>query len=461
MKSSVHIAAGVSPWRIYQQKDGFAEITVSGTRVRSGNPGDGAYLRVVSENDNSAVTEWARASETENNGVVSFSIKLKVPAGGLYRVESCRTGSIRGINWAVWGDCIHHIGVGNLFVIAGQSNAAGYGKTPAEDAPEPGVSLFRNDRTWDIAAHPLNDSTGAGENANCDASNTGTSPYLTFGKRMKAALGCPVGLIQTSLGGSAIALWQKGQPLFENMLEAVSEATGSDNRVAGILWYQGCTDANEKGASVYASEFSDFVSACRTELHDDVLPFYTVQLNKLTDGSGSADIGWSKLRDIQRRAAREIPGVYITPSLDLGLCDGIHNSSASNVVLGERLAKLALCAVYGRKDIKGKVPDAESVTYDGKNIVLRLSDVSSYIISPAGDKLPFVITDAEGEVPAEKMYVDGRGFTIRPARELAGEAYLSFAPGENPVSQLPTDASSGLPVLAFIEEIRILPKTNC
>ncbi len=52
-----------------------------------------------------------------------------IPAGGLYRIESClKEEKNTPLEWATRGDCVEHFGVGDLFVIAGQSNAVGYGK---------------------------------------------------------------------------------------------------------------------------------------------------------------------------------------------------------------------------------------------------------------------------------------------------------------------------------------------
>lgn len=57
------------------------------------------------------------------------------------------------------GDMIHHLGIGDLFVITGQSNSAGYGKDPIFDPPELGIHLLKNNGRWDMASHPFNDST--------------------------------------------------------------------------------------------------------------------------------------------------------------------------------------------------------------------------------------------------------------------------------------------------------------
>ena len=66
-----------------------------------------------------------------------------------------------GIEWAQRGDTRQHWGVGDVWLIAGQSNCAGYGKDPVEDPSELGVHLLGNDLHWDLATHPLNDSTNS------------------------------------------------------------------------------------------------------------------------------------------------------------------------------------------------------------------------------------------------------------------------------------------------------------
>ena len=44
------------------------------------------------------------------------------------------------------------------------------------------VHLYRNRSKWDIASHPMNESTFAGSLANEEMGVPGVSPYLAFGK---------------------------------------------------------------------------------------------------------------------------------------------------------------------------------------------------------------------------------------------------------------------------------------
>lgn len=178
-----------------------------------------------------------RFSSRERMALQKFT--LQVPKGGLYRIDTCMDLADTCGDWSVRGDCVYHVGVGDVFVIAGQSNSAGYGKDFISDAPEAGVHLLKNSGCWDIAAHHMNDSTDTLHPHNRDGANTGHSPYLSFGKYLKRELGYPIGLVQTSLGGSPLSAWSGEEgSLCRSMLNVVKKLNG----IKGILWYQGCSD---------------------------------------------------------------------------------------------------------------------------------------------------------------------------------------------------------------------------
>ena len=137
----------------------------------------------------------------------------------------------------------HHLCVGDLFVIAGQSNAVGYGKNPVFDPPELGIHMCRSSGRWDLASHPLGDATGTTHPENADRYNTGHSPFLAFAKLLKRRLGYPIGLLPVASGESSIRKWDPGQYgiLQKCMLRVIRQNGG---RVKGILWSQGCSDTD-------------------------------------------------------------------------------------------------------------------------------------------------------------------------------------------------------------------------
>lgn len=245
MKTGALINKGPSDWQIIQQVDGKADISLSGDWIdypESRNPK--VFVRVVREENGGIVVPW---QESENTEPGKWRITVRgIPAGGLYRVETClhEKGKYE-IEWGTRGDMIHHIGVGDLFVITGQSNSAGYGKDPVYDPPEIGVHLLRNNGKWDLATHPMNESTGTIHEENREGGNPGHSPYLSFAKQLKRELGYPIGLIQAALGGSPLSAWnpEENGYLYRNMMNIVRSQT---EKIRGVLWYQGCSDAGSE-----------------------------------------------------------------------------------------------------------------------------------------------------------------------------------------------------------------------
>lgn len=453
MPNSVIITRGTKDYQIFQQKNGVASIAIEGTYAITENPKDKVWVRLVHEFTQTVVTNWKAAQCSEG---CHFTSTLKdIPAGGLYRIETCLCPSISDAEWGARGDFVFHIGVGDLYVIAGQSNSAGYGKTPINDPPEIGIHLYKNSEIWDLATHPMNDSTRSVHEVNAEGANSGHSPYLSFAKRLKSTLNYPIGLIQTSLGGSPLSAWNPGEAghLYNNMVDVVKNCTNGKSEVAGILWYQGCSDCSEKDSQSYLKRFKNMVQSIREDFHDKNLPMYTVQLNKVVgEPNPEADYGWAILRESQRVAAKEIRNVYVTPSMDLGLCDLVHNNSQSNMVLGERLANMALSETF-KMNVLGKAPDilsAKEVT--PTTVRIAFSNISQNIATlglPAKD-LQFEITDDHGVVEIINYVVNIDIIDLNVSREIVGNGRISFAAKAYPHSIIPFDLGSGLPLLGFL-----------
>ena len=363
------IDEGAADWQIFQQKDGFADIRLCGRCVnRSDMKEYHAFARAVSEDDGSNVTPWKKCDMSGDQ----WSVELRVPAGGLYRIETCMDENEDCTDWSLRGDMIHHVGVGDVFVIAGQSNSAGYGKDPVTDQPDLEVHLLKNSGEWGLASHPMNDSTHTFHPQNRDGANTGHSPYLSFAKYLRRTLGYPVGLVQTALGGSPLIRWSRGNDLYRNLIKTVQSLPG----IKGILWYQGCSDVSAGDCDSYEERFAKFVSDVREELEAPELPFFTFQIHKNTSiSTGEIDRGWGIVREAQRQAAKKLDHVFVIPTANGSMSDVIHNASPANIVLGERMAKHVLGHLYGR-NIMCDSPDlVRAVKSSDTTIVLQFAHV--------------------------------------------------------------------------------------
>ncbi len=459
-------------WEILQQEGGSARIHLAGSyhvhpaAIQVGVATAIPVVRVMREEDNGTVIPWTSAEAVfqGENFTGTFETDLVVPAGGLYRIEtSLETRStLPNLTWLYRGDCVLHVGVGNLFLIAGQSNSAGYSRDFCMDPPSLSVHLFRNRSKWDLACHPMNESTFAGSLANEEMGIPGPSPYLSFGKCYASLTGMPVGLVQTSLGGSPMSRWMPGQgDLYQNMVDKIHQTGG---KYAGILWYQGCSDTNPDQAPSYYAHFKAYVDAVRRELGTDI-PVFTMQLNRQVNGIH--DDCWGMVREAQRRAAQEIPGVYVLPTTNLNLSDGIHNSAQANVVLGEKLASQCYHVLDGRAEyaapalevveaVTGKERKALGLAEEGAWLKLTFTHVKNCFLlySDLGKDSGFTLEDGQGEVEVLKVRANREDRNIvylQVAREAGEDARLSFAWQADPVRLPMVDEVTYLPPLSFYQ----------
>jgi sialate O-acetylesterase len=448
------IEEGPQDWQILQQRSGAAEVRLSGRWEHPEFKSPVVRVRAVREDSGASVAPALDWIDAEMGPGRRWSARLcGIPAGGLYRIEShLAADAAAPREWCHHGDMIHHLGVGDLWVIAGQSNSAGYGRGPVFDPPELGIHLFRNRMAWDLATHPMNESTRTAHPENREGANPGHSPYLAFARAVKASLGFPIGLVQTSLGGSPLGAWNPTEPgahpLYDGMLRTIGAVGG---RVRGILWYQGCSDTEPELARTYLERFVAMVREWRRVLGDPELPVLTVQINRVHGPStAAADLGWSLVREAQRQAPRRLAGVYVVPTLDLPLSDGIHTNPAGNMSLGLRLAGACLGTLYG-SPAAWRAPEPVSATAapDHRSVRIVFDNVADRMAPLDPAAIPFRVEDEDGEVPiAAVKYGTGPEAILELGRSLGPGAAIHGAASSDP-PPVPFDMGRMMPMLGF------------
>ena len=310
--------------------------------------------------------------------------------------------------------------VGDLWVLAGQSNMEGVGDLTGVETPHPLVHSFQSREEWAVAEEPLH---WLGESprpihytiwglpmpvspAPRDPARTkGAGLGLTFAKTLAEANGVPIGLIPAAHGGTSMQQWEPsrksmgGGSLYGAALARVAACGG---KVAGILWYQGESDANPADAPLYESRMEELVRSFRADLGQPNLPFYFVQLGGfVTPADPGLVTSWSAVRESQRKLAASLPNVGMVSAVDCGLDDGIHIDTDGLKTLGRRLAAVALGT---------PAPALKSVSYDAARHEIRASfaDIQGELTAlgrPAG----FSLRDKGGtEVPLiYKVVLDG------------------------------------------------------
>ena len=424
-------------WEILQQTDGKATLQLAGTYTI---PEDVTpeqyriYVGVVEEMNESPVIPWQLLTLNEGN----WQCEITLPTGGLYRLETleCIRAHLPAISGKP-GDARHHLGVGDNFLIAGQSNAAGVGKGEVEDAPDMMVHVLRDRKYWDMASHPLDFPRGR------------HTPWLAFAKTMSRKLGYPVGIIPTAVSGSMIKSWlpeEQGE-LYADMMNVISTHKVG---VKAVVWYQGCSEALMCEGATYEKRLTSFISHIREDLGNPDLPIFMLQLNRRMDGEATPAVheGWSEVREAQRQVSHKLKNVSLTSTFDARLSDGIHNGSMTNPAIGQRLAQQVLYTFYGigTNHNPPEIADAERLS----DIKIRLTFANATTLQTfaVGKRIPILVEDRDGKVEIEKIVTYGAYMEITLERPLSGDAFVSGAHGEEQAYFI-CDGLTQIPMLGF------------
>ncbi len=268
------------------------------------------------------------------------------------------------------------VGVGDVWVAAGQSNMTDMGAITdgfAPDTQDPVNDnmhiIYAEDCKWQKMSHP------AGE-GRFFKSGTRTSPVTSFAREISEYAGVPVGIVQSSVGGTNVYQWIKGvrdsdanSGYLFNALKACFDKMPS-TRVKGILWYQGCNDAiNENYVYNYKNLQQKVFDEMRAFFGEDT-PIITTQLNDANQDSNSSQgyyDAWSFVKDVQRQNESLYENVYVVGTGELELGDTIHNSAISNVKLGNKWANAAKNVVYGDTKVEFRQPTIDKAKVTGTN----------------------------------------------------------------------------------------------
>ncbi len=430
---------------IVQQKDGFGEFLftyrapewiknpVSDTEKR--------YSSIFSSIDFKLELEQTGANiilktEVTPIGGNDFNVKLTAPAGGPYTLYSKfifidADGKESTFGWTAFRA---HIGVGDVFLIAGQSNASGTGRGLIFEGAELGISTCKRNGKWDIATHPL---SGEADKH---------SPFLTFAKTLFRECGYPIGLIPRAYGGTWVDQWSAGG----NFIEPLKAEISRENiKVKAIIWYQGENEADRNKVDGYFENMVSAFTEMRNALGGPEIPIFIFQLNCLLHGG--SDEGFSAIREIQRTAPEKISNTYVIPTIDAHIMsDWIHNSRASNIMLGERLAYLALDCLYNKRHTP-KAPNIKEAYKTADDIImLEFDNVEGELCAflVCTDDLPVTVTDDDGEIRKTAYKIDRNKITVSLERKIGENATVGAINGRNP-KYIIIDLETQMPVLPF------------
>ena len=349
-----------------------------------------------------------------------WKVEVPTPAGGgPYSI------SIDGNNKILLEDVL----VGEVWVCSGQSNmemSVNWG-LPYQDevarATNTKIRFFHIPRT--TSQFPQEDVKAKWVVCTPDEMKNFSAAGYFFGKNLQENLQVPVGLINSSWGGTPAETWTlkdlvEGDSLLKNASASLKTSTGwpiepglaynamiypiTNFSIAGTIWYQG--ESNVGTASTYTSLFTTMINSWRKAWQKE-FPFYFVQIAPFAgygDNSSSAF-----LREAQTKSlSLENTGMVLTADLVDNIND-IHPKMKKEV--GERLANLALAETYGKQNAAYKIPTYKNMQVQKNKIKLWFNNTDRGLISKGPLTEFFIAGEDQKFVPAEAK-IEGNSIVV-------------------------------------------------
>lgn len=326
---------------LQRRRDNRCDAVFSGTAMAAGK----LLARVTRQGKSLRGYENLRVGRAAD-GVLHGRLK-GLPAGGPYHIALCIVDAAGRVLDSL---TVRDVLVGDVWILAGQSNMEGIGRLTDRARPHRLVRAFYMDDRWAVAEDPIHNLGRATDPVHRELNGgapvarapiVGTGPGVAFARELLRRTGLPQGVIACAHGGTSMAQWSPdlkergGHSLYGALLRRFQRNGG---RVAGVIWYQGCSDANAQAAPLYLDRMRALVAALRRDLNDTRLPFVAVQIGRYT-GPVFPRKEWNQIQEQQRHLPEVIRHCLVAPVVDLALDDQIHISGFDQQRLGRRLAR--------------------------------------------------------------------------------------------------------------------------
>ena len=346
---------------------------------------------------------WINSKADENG---RWIIKLHpMPAGGPHKL------TVKGSADTV---VVNDVLVGEVWLCSGQSNMAMTVSRSKDFDNEKTLADHPKIRMFKTAANSRpdkqDDCKGAWKVASADTVGSFSATAWFFGRKLHKELDVPIGLINSSWGGTDIAAWtskeaqetdevlagkmvafdkakknyspERAEQQFRKSLKrwqekkAAGEKVGRKPRKAidpmrnqnrpsnlfngmihplipygirGAIWYQGERNSKSiENGQLYADQLKLLITDWRTRWGQGDFPFITVQLPNFhaKQTKPVESTGWVMVRESELRSL-ELKNTGIAVTTDVGMANDIHPKNKQ--VVGQRLALWALGTTYEKK----------------------------------------------------------------------------------------------------------------
>lgn len=409
----------------------------------------------------SVSTSWnGKSYNVKASADGSWKLKVATPmAGGPYEISISNGKSLK----------LKNVMIGEVWVCSGQSNMEmpmkGFRNQPilgASDAialsTNPNIRLFTIKKITSL--EPLDNCTGDWKTCIPENVYEFSATAYYFGLMLNKALNVPIGLINTSWGGTRIEPWisemgcknfdwvklpekkpvdnlspQTPTVLFNAMINPIV-----GYGIRGAIWYQGESNRNEP--KEYQKLLPGLVQNWRALWEVGEFPFYYVQIAPFDYGPSGLSSAY--LREAQLKASTAIPNIGMASIMDIGEKDCIH--PAAKETGSKRLALLALAQTYGLKGIACQSPVLKEMKVNEGVVKLTFDNVPNGLTSYGKELSCFEVAGANKRFYPAKAFITGTGVTlISPS--VAEPVAVRYAFKDFVVGDL--FSTDGLPVSSF------------
>lgn len=283
----------------------------------------------------------------------------------------------------------------DLFLLAGQSNMCGRGRTDDESKimnehrakygdEKRRISVF--DVECNVDPAPGNIYTY--ENfpdpmAFMQPKKVGVGPGLRFAERiLEEGSSREVGLIPVAVGGLPIDVWLPGTGHCYNTAIERARKAMKKGKLRAILWHQGESDSGEKSeCHLWGSKLQTVIEGFRKDLGDSDLPVLVGTLGDYLKENPMANMfgRFEEINAEMRKAVRTMHNCALVESEGLPHAgDFLHFSGEGASRLGDRYFdqwKVLLKTIHDRDDEKLAMPD----------VMRDISSASSFLESPVSE----------------------------------------------------------------------------
>jgi sialate O-acetylesterase len=215
--------------------------------------------------------------------------------------------------------------------------------------------------------------------------------------------------------------------------------------IKGFLWYQGETNSGAGRAQYYRTLFPALIEDWRAQFAQGDLPFLFVQISSFN----SPGENWGEVRDAQRQTL-SVANTAMAVTLDVGEKDNVHPPDKQTVAY--RLALAARATVYG-ENIQYASPLFREATHellpDGSNAMRVWFDHGDGLKAGSGGAQGFEIAGEDHHFVAATARIEGASVVVSSSA-VAKPVYVRFGW----TSYFPTNLynAAGLPASTFTSD---------